>query len=140
VDVKSSSIHFTVQRISDLNLTNVVIPFEYELLNVGNAMNLASGVFTAPVDGIYHFDFSGMKDADSPAQIYVSLQVNSVTIGTAYASNLTNHHLALSGISASTRLKAGDEVRLYKTTGILNDNSHYTHFSGWLVEEDLVLV
>lgn len=133
MDVKSSSIHFTVQRKTDFNLTNVVLPFEYELLNVGNAMNLVSGVFTAPVDGIYHFEFSGMKDSESPAQIYVSLQVNGVTIGTSYASNL-NYHLFLSGINASTRLKRGDEVRLYKTTGILNDNSHFTHFSGWLVE------
>jgi len=43
-------------------------------------------------------------------------------------------------LAASLRLKAGDRVNLFNTgDGILYDNAdHYTHFTGWLVEEDLV--
>ncbi len=37
---------------------NAVIPFNIEHLNEGGAMDLAAGVFTVPVDGIYHFEFS----------------------------------------------------------------------------------
>jgi len=50
--------------------------------------------------------------------------------------------LTLSGVSASLRLKTGDQVRLFKREGALNDyiGNHYTHFTGWLVEEDLELV
>ena len=118
-------------------MTNVVLPFDIERLNVGGAMDLEAGVFTVPVDGIYHFEFSAMKEYSDTNAIYVYLQLNGVNIGMSYATNLPNY-LSLNGISASLRLKIGDEVRLYKTTGTLND-SPITHFTGWLVEEDLVL-
>jgi len=41
-------------------------------------------------------------------------------------------------LSASLQLAAGDRVDLYNlNTGVLvDDNDHYTHFSGWLVEEE----
>jgi len=119
-------------------LTNAVIPFDRVLLNEGEAMNAATGIFTVPVDGIYHFDFTAMKDFDS-IDVYIYLQVNNETVGNSYAPSLS--FVSLSGISASFRLKIGDQVRLFKTTGTLNDNAgHYTYFSGWLVEEDLLLV
>ena len=138
VDVKSKSVHFTVQRTtSNFAVENAVIPFDIERLNVGGAMNLATGVFTAPVDGIYHFDFKGLKSTD-PEQLFIYLQVNGVNIGTAYATNLPNY-LGLSGISASLKLETGDQVRLFKTTGTLHEYRQYTFFTGWLVEEDLVL-
>jgi len=100
-------------------------------------MNLATGVFTVPVGGIYHFEFSALKYSDTNS-VYVYLQLNGVNIGISYATNLQDF-LSLNGISASLRLKIGDQVRLYKTTGTLDDIVPFTHFTGWLVEEDLVL-
>jgi len=137
VDVKFKSVHFTVQRSADFSLVNAVIPFDRVLLNEGEAMNAAAGIFTVPVDGIYHFDFTAMKDVDANA-VFVHLQVNNEIIGSSHATSLSS--VTLSGISSSLRLKMGDEVKLFKYTGTINDNEgHYTHFSGWLVEEDLAL-
>jgi len=43
---------------------------------------LASEIFTDPVNGIYHFEFSGLK-AETATDVCTVLQVNSVTIGSA---------------------------------------------------------
>jgi len=43
-------------------------------------------------------------------------------------------------LTASFKMKVGDKVNLYKAhnNGVLYDDpNHYTHFTGWLVEEDL---
>jgi len=47
------------------------------------AMSLADGVFSVPVVGIYHLEFSGLKDS-STAGIYVYLQVNGANVGISY--------------------------------------------------------
>jgi len=120
-------------------LTNTVIPFEVERLNVGGAMNLATGVFTVPVNGIYHFQFSGLRDINDATAIGVSLQVNGVGVGYCFGGTFQNNFVALSGINSSLRLKTGDKVTLYKSSGRLNDDSAWSHFTGWLVEEELVL-
>jgi len=104
-------------------------------------MNAAAGVFTVPVEGIYHFEFAALRDYSATGQMYVDLQVNGITLATSFSPNVTTAFLSLNGINASFRMKTGDQVRLYKTGGALDDNArHYTQFSGWLVEEDLVLV
>ena len=106
-------------------------------------MNTAAGVFIAPVNGIYHFEFSGMKDAaDNSASYRVILQVNGALISTSYATNALPNYLGLSAINTYLRLKSGDQVRLYKNGGTLFDDIGYgyTQFTGWLVEEDLVLI
>jgi len=81
VDIKTKSVHFFVQRSNAFTLNNVAIPFEIERLNMGGAMNLVTGVFTVPLDGIYHFEFSAMKLADELVNV-IFLQVNGVEIGT----------------------------------------------------------
>jgi len=140
VDVKSKSAYFYVQRNSDFVLNDAVLPFDLERLNDGGAMNTTAGVFTAPVDGIYHFEFSAIKDGLDPIPAYVNLRVNGLLIGTAYGTSIPNYYPALSSINAQLRLKTGDQVSLYKSGGNLKDDGrHYTHFSGWLVEEDLVM-
>jgi len=60
LDIKKKSVHFYVTRQNNVGPSDA-IPWEVEHLNEGGAMDLPSGVFTVPVNGIYHFDFSGLK-------------------------------------------------------------------------------
>jgi len=137
LDVKTKSVHFYVQRDTIFNTDYTVIPFESARLNEGGAMNLASGVFTAPVDGIYHFEFSGVKDP-STTGLDISFQLNGVNVGHAITNPVATGTWDSLSITASLRLKVNDKVNLYNLSGALHEanNNHYTHFTGWLVEED----
>ncbi len=105
-------------------------------------MNL-NGVFTAPVSGVYTFHFSALKDGLA-SEVWIFLRVNgNDNVAFSYANGQTEQ-IALSPISASLKLTKGDEVTLFKEMGGISDNGpggkFTTHFTGWLVEEDLLPV
>ncbi len=137
MDVKTKNVHFFVQRNTPFSTPDSIIPFELERLNEGNAFNSFSGIFTAPVAGIYHFQFSGVKD-EYFFSLGIKLQVNGVDV--AYAYNYDVNYSDNLSLSASLRLAADDKVNLYNSgAGVLSDltSEHRTHFTGWLVDEDL---
>jgi len=107
-------------------------------LNEGDAFNLTSGIFTVPVAGIYHFDFSALKEESSPF-LEIFLQVNGQDVGIEPTPGPATRNVDSVSLSASLRLEAGDTVNLFNEGGALFDDSyHRTHFTGWLVEEDLM--
>ena len=82
VDVKTKTVHFYVQRIRHFETFNAVIPFQKDRLNEGDAFDLSSGIFTVPVPGTYHFDFSAVKDGVANS-LAIYLQVNGANVGRA---------------------------------------------------------
>jgi len=147
VKITTKNAFFYVQRDTSFTGFNEIITFELARLNEGGAFNLSSGIFTAPVPGIFHFEFHVVKDYTTP-YLDVILQVNDNTLGTASINLLgkTGTHDSCS-MSASVRLKAGDRVNMFnlknsapERAGILKEvrHLHLTHFSGWLLEEDLM--
>ena len=98
-------------------------------------MNAATGVFTAPVNGRYHFSFTALSWS-SGAYNYVRLRMNGAYIGESLALSL-RYNLPL---VATLQLTKGDTVDVYLSQGSIVDSSyHHTQFSGFLLEEDLVL-
>jgi len=117
-----------------------IIPFELARLNEGDAFSLPSGIFTAPVNGIYHFQFSAVKPLPYMF-LDVFLQVNGANIALAYTYQPSSGSSDAISLSASLRLAASDRVNLFNlNNGGLIDTTddHCSHFSGWLVEEDLM--
>lgn len=141
MNVKTKIVQFYVQRNTSFSTRYAVIPFELALLNEGDAMDLASGIFTAPVNGLYHFEFSGMKDITT-YYLGISLQVNGDNVGAAVTNQYVTGTRDSISMTASLRLKSGDKVNVYNGRygdGVLyDDEGHVTHFSGWLEEEDLI--
>jgi len=136
VDIKTKSVHFYVQKNYSFS-EKAVIPFELERLNEGGAMNLVSGVFTAPIPGIYHFQFSCLAESSVYSDLDIHIQLNEEKIGVAHTSSKMG--FSTTALTASLRLKATDRVTLYKAGGVLHDSiGHHTDFAGWLVEEDLI--
>lgn len=108
------------------------MPFEFAHLNEGGAMDLTSGTFTAPVPGIYHFGFSAMNEFYT-FSLGIILQLNGTTVGTAFTYASYIDFFDTVSLTASLRLKAKDRVNLYR-----QKSGVPTHFTGWLVEEDLI--
>lgn len=111
------------------------IPWQVERLNEGGAMNLTSGIFIVPVNGIYHFEFNGMGNSDYLA---ISLHVNGNYVASVFdKQSSVSLRLDKMSLAGSLRLKANDKVNMYLKEGSIYDDGGYaTRFVGWLVEED----
>lgn len=144
VDIKTSPVHFYVQRESSVYPGNgMVLRWEKSRLNMGNAMDLTSGVFTAPRGGIYHFEFSGVKDA-STKSLVIKIRLNGIVVGTAEACTSPIVIYEATSLHSTLQLNKGDRIDLWITgeTSLYDqkdENVYRTHFTGWLIEEDLQL-
>jgi len=137
MDVKSP-VYFYAQRATDYYGDGNPIPFELTRLNVGNGMNISSGIFTVPRDGIYFFSFNGLKSANA-IPIYLNLMVNGYIAGSSFT-GATEDYFTVS-LSSTLHLTNGDRVYLkLDDVGILDESASagpFTHFSGILLQEDL---
>ena len=147
VDVKSSPVYFYVQRNSPIfNTIGTPIPFDVERLNVGGAMNLTSGKFTAPRDGIYSFSFNGLAwfpASSTTVFLRVYMYLNGIGIARGYADEVgTAAQYETFSWQSTLNLKAGDQIWIEinsMSTGVSLNDSYFTHFSGHLLEENFAI-
>lgn len=103
--------------------------------NIGNAYDRNTGKFTAPLRGVYHFEFH-CYSRQGRWPTAVILQKNGMDIVSAHEESRGNDdHYGTAGNSVSLQLEAGDQVYLhlwYLTT--IYDGSFYgSTFSGRLL-------
>ncbi|XP_041831579.1 complement C1q-like protein 4 [Melanotaenia boesemani] len=131
-----SQVAFSAALLATQNWTNVgpfqqdkTLDFKTVKTNVGNAYNSETGIFTAPVKGLYYFHFTGV--VGSSGNMNAGLKKNGINL-------VAIHHKAGTQASASNsialELVPGDRVYVQLWAGqTMADQSRLTTFTGFLV-------
>jgi hypothetical protein len=121
------------------------MPFEVNKVNVGGAMDLTTGIFTSPRPGRFFFSFTGLAQFPfaSPYKLRlgVGIYLNGYLNGRGWVANTARNQWSQFTLQSTLNLNAGDRVWLQiidMSDGVYlyDSNSHYTHFTGWLLEEE----
>ncbi|XP_017578573.1 complement C1q-like protein 4 [Pygocentrus nattereri] len=104
--------------------------------NTGNAYNSSTGIFTAPIKGLYHFSFSGINSP--PTSMFLLLYKNEKLIISCYT-NPSDDRFYTASNSVSLNLEVGDQVymRLGSDTSVFNNVNSHTTFLGHLLYANL---
>jgi hypothetical protein len=145
-DIISSPTYFYVQRkYVSFNQTNTPIPFDVEILNVGGAMDLQSGKFTAPRTGTYFFSLSGLgyfPASSSRLSMDICLTKSGSRIANGHSSSTSSSSITYETFSlqSTLQLQVGEQIwaEIFSiSAGAYLDGNKYTHFTGWLLQEDI---
>ncbi|XP_062376318.1 complement C1q-like protein 2 [Sardina pilchardus] len=114
---------------------SVATPLVYRHIftNVGNAYNPNTGVFTAPVRGVYNFVLFVYGYGHASAPTAVSLHKNGEHVVLAYSRHTSGYEEGSNG--ASLLLEVGDVVyvKLWPNSWVHDNQNHHTTFSGHLL-------
>ncbi|XP_041734331.1 complement C1q-like protein 2 [Coregonus clupeaformis] len=114
--------------------TETTLVYKTVITNTGTAYNQTTGIFTAPVKGVYYFRFTAM-DRRGSALLGVNLYkgVENVMHNGIYNLHSGNNEPISNAVVLE--LYVGDVVymRLPAGYGLYDDSSHYTTFSGFLL-------
>ncbi|XP_046648303.1 uncharacterized protein LOC124338251 [Daphnia pulicaria] len=143
--VQSTSVYFYVQRSASFYGKNYPITFDLERINTGGAMNAGNGKFTAPVTGTYFFSFFGIADMGGAlfddGNFKASLRMNGELIGRGEADLTQGLSTDTFSLQSTLYLQAGDEIWVQvdqaDRMNLYDNGNHYTHFTGWLLQENV---
>jgi hypothetical protein len=107
---------------------------------VGGAMNLTSGIFSAPVVGRYFFSFTALGLYPGSSVLQIHLYKNGVFIGRSYSDEMTTAwQYEPLFLQSTLNLEKGDKiwVEIVTETSGASLTGAYTIFNGFLLEEDI---
>uniref|UniRef100_A0A8C2K690 Cerebellin 13 n=1 Tax=Cyprinus carpio TaxID=7962 RepID=A0A8C2K690_CYPCA len=112
-------------------VTQKTLVYQKIFTNIGNAYDPNTGIFTAPVNGVYFFRF--YAHAHPFNQMAVSLHKNDQLQCSVYCHQPTTNANGSNGVVLS--LQKGDKMytQLWENSWVYDDVKSYTSFSGFLL-------
>ena len=129
-EVKSASVYFSVLRNStqENGEERFVLTYDYETLNIGDGMNVSSGIFTAPISGTYFFIYHGVSSNYNTLPWLAIVLNNAQQLAECFP-----HRDYLCTTFSNVKLEAGDRIELIHASGSISN----AEFNGWLITEDI---
>jgi hypothetical protein len=119
---------------SDQSFSSLNTPITYNILtlNVGNAFNAGSGIFTAPKRGYYFLHWQGVQNDNQGLDVRVFMKKNGSTVMGSYSYQTRHNQLVMSCVQ---NLQAGDRIWAELNQGSISSTSSdlFTKFSGFLM-------
>ncbi|XP_067308503.1 complement component 1, q subcomponent-like 4 like [Pseudorasbora parva] len=108
-----------------------ILEYKKVFSNVGSAYDSNTGIFTAPIKGVYYFRF--YAHCHGGITMAVSLLKNGETQCSVFAWKPSSNGNGSNGVVLT--LEIGDQIytQLWKNTWVYDDPASYTSFSGFLI-------
>ena len=133
---KADKVIFSVVRTSEKNLhEDDTVTYDKTVINLGNAMNVETGKFTAPFKGVYSFTFSGLADSSKE---WVGFRIMKNDEADSYVSEqIRPNTWAYLTSSWMMQLNEKDTISINNYWGTLSPDPYYpAYFSGQLIMKE----
>ncbi|KAK7462068.1 hypothetical protein BaRGS_00038516 [Batillaria attramentaria] len=114
--------------------THSTLIFDKIVYNLGNGYSTRTGIFTAPVSGVYSFFLNAMSVTSHHA-LRLQIAREGSTLDTVYAEG-GNDVNDQGSSEVTTHLRAGQQVWVRQYNGNAVRGGYYTIFTGYLVHAD----
>lgn len=127
------TVRFSADPVTNVG-ANAIYQFDNVITNVGNGYNHQTGVFTAPVAGLYAFHLNFMSTNDSP-NIHLTIEKEGPeVIGHAWAEGSTDNYDKVS-TTVVVSMQQGQQAWVRHQAGSTHiRGSNWSAFTGLLVQ------
>lgn len=131
---KTNDIWFDAFRNSTVSASGSFVTITYdELRGDDNAMNITSGIFTAPYAGVFEFMFQGFKNNAGDGNICI-MRLTKNGEGVSYGRGLATEVNVFG--TAILKLFVGDEVTVETAFNLFASHRLAIHFTGKMLKSD----
>ncbi len=112
-----------------------VVTYEKKVVDTHNAMNIESGIFTAPLIGVYGFFFYSEIDCGNNRYLYVYHNDLKINIQACWTDSKDDSVLTSNSVYFASEMKVGDTLKIFSGSALISLGLLPSKFMGFLLEK-----